>query len=108
MAKGERHFEIYASGSTALVNASQNLFGTYQGLSLLAIDDVVRLDVYTLNDHSYRVAPSGLTQGVKVTPGASVVELLSMRVRNASTLIAHIDVASSNASAGWAAWVHLQ
>lgn len=101
----DNHFNLHASGSTALTNASQGLFGNYGGLSVLNAKDVVIVQAYALNAHSFRLAPSGLTQGVRVTPEASLVQLFPMRARNASTIIAHIDASAGNASAAWVAWI---
>lgn len=99
------HYNLYASGSTALTNASQGLFGNFAGLSILNASDVVIIEAYALNTHSFRIAPSGISQGVRVTPAASIVRLFPMRARNASGIQAHIDAPSGNASAAWVAWI---
>jgi short-subunit dehydrogenase len=86
MAYGDIHYNIYASGSTILNNASQNLFGDYSGLSNLNLSDVIEINVQSMNVNNYLVAASTLSNnsGVRVAAG-SPITLLPMRVRNAST-----------------------
>ena len=105
MAYGDIHYNMYATGSTILNNASQNLLGNYTGLSDLNLSDVVELDLNALNANNYLVSASGFTNnsGIRVSSG-STVQLRPMRVRNASGLVAYLETASANASAMWVIW----
>jgi hypothetical protein len=113
MTYGGVHYELFASGSTSYPNASTNLFGDYQGLSLLNQDEVVEIGIVPLNNNAFFINASKLgdegrsDHGVRV-PGqdaaSSITELKPMRVRNASTLIAITSASVTNGSGMWFVW----
>jgi hypothetical protein len=107
MAYGDPFFAWQFSGSTALTNASQSLWGNFDGLSTLDNKDVVVISINTLNNSTIRVAPSSLSNdnGIRISPASMLVDLRPMLINDASMLRVYTDVASANGSAMFNIWV---
>lgn len=106
MARGDRYFEFYTSGSTATSAATiHNFFGAYQGLSVLNSQDVVHIQVQASANAFLIGAPGKVSNnlGLKIYPAASVVDLPAMNV-GAASLLQFARDGANNSEAQWVVW----
>ena len=107
-AYGDKNFAYVISGSTATSAATaHNLFGLYQGLSLLGQDEAVFIQVFA-SAADIRLSGDPTTSatnntGLRLTTAGSNYDLPPMRVGDASQ-ISFAREASNNASPIWTVW----
>ena len=98
----EPYFELHHAASVSLANANKaSLFGTWNGLSLLNNDDVVRVEVISYNREAFVLATSATTFGIgyRIDNFAPYyTPLPPMRAGSASQLGIHSPGASATAT----------
>ena len=109
MAMGDRVFNWIASGSTATSAATaHNLFGTYNGLSLINADEAMFVQISaTLADiriSGSAGSPATNNTGLRITVSASNYDLPPVRAGNASELT-FVREGATNATILWTLWV---
>ena len=109
MAYGDRVLDWVSSGSTATSAATaHNLFGTYNGLSLINSDEAVFVQIATtladIRISGSAGSPATNNTGLRITVSASTYDLPPIRAANASE-ITFAREAATNATALWSLWV---
>jgi len=112
MAYGDVSYELSKSGSVAYATTAlgQKILLTDNSLSsTFNPDDVWITDVELTGAHSFRIAPSGLSNnfGINITAASARITLPPMKGRNIENLRAYNVAASSNASASYLFWRRL-
>lgn len=108
MAYGDKTFVYITSSSTATSAATaHNLFGAYQGLSLLGNDEAVFVQLFA-SAADIRLSadpdtPATNGTGLRLTTAASNYDLPPMRVGDASQITIARE-AGNNASPLWTIW----
>ena len=108
MAYGDKNFVYVLSGSMATsASTAHNLFGSYQGLSLLGNEEAVFIQVFA-SAADIRLSADPATSatnntGLRLTTAGSNYDLPPMRVGDASRITIAIE-GSNNASPMWTVW----
>ena len=108
MSMGDTSYKLVTAGSFATsAVATQLLFGSYGGLSLLNQDEVVHIQIH-VSGLELRIGDSTTTNniGLKISAAASLVDLRSMRAAEASGLFV-ARATGDNASYNWTIWRRL-
>ena len=111
MSAGDKSFSFHVAGSTVTSAATaHNLFGTYQGLSLLNASEVVFVQVFAsggdLRLSANSASPATNDTGLRITTATSNYDLPPMRIPVASSITIAREGAN-NPNPLWTIWVRI-